>query len=117
MLIMQTKYLVNDFHVPNTTKDKAWLKALNNFTTRRLPNNSIWIQMSGFCKARHVQTETGVESNQNTSYSTNIKELPALRVGYSKVALSLQTGANCDPEYNSMTEPAGETVWQPVGCR
>lgn len=114
MLIMQPKYLVNDFHVPNTAKDKAWLKALNNFTTRRLPDNSIWIQTSGFCKARHVQAETGVESNPNTSYSTNIKKLPALCVGDSKVAW---TGASCDPEYNSMTERASETMWQPVGCR
>lgn len=73
MLIMQTKYVVNDFHVPNTTKDKAWLKALNNLTTKRLPNNMIWIQTSSCCKARHVQAETGVESKQNPTYSTNIK--------------------------------------------
>lgn len=65
MLIMQSKYLVNDFHVHNTRK-KLWFKALNNFAIGRLPNDCVWIQTSGFGKARHVQAETGVESNQNT---------------------------------------------------
>lgn len=116
MLIMQTKYLVNYFHVQNTRKNKLWFKALNNFATGRLPNDCIWIQTSGFCKARHVQAETGVESNQNTAYSTNIKNLPALCVGYSKVAWSLQTSASYNPEHKSMTQPAGEAPWKPAGC-
>lgn len=116
MLIMQTKYQVNDFHVHNTRKNKLWFKALNNFATGRLPNDCIWILTSGFCKARHVQAETGVESNQNTSYATNIKNLPALCVGYSKVAWSLQISASYNPECNSMTQPAGEAMWQPAEC-
>lgn len=41
MLIMQSKYLVNDFAVHNTTRNKLWFKALNNFATARLPNGCI----------------------------------------------------------------------------
>lgn len=98
------------------SKNKLWFKTLNNFATGGLPNGCIWIQISGFCKARHVQAETGMESNQNTGYSTNIKNLPALCVGYSKVAWSLQTSASYNPEHPSMTQPAGEATWQPAGC-
>lgn len=116
MLIIQSKYLVNNFAVHNTTRNKLWFKALNNFATARLPNGCIWIQTSGFCKARHVQAETGVESNQNRGYSANIKNLPALCVGYSKVAWSLQTSASYNPEHTSMTQPAAEATWQPAGC-
>lgn len=115
MLIIQSKYLVNDFAVHNT-RNKLLFKALNNFATARLSNGCIWIQSSGFCKARHVQAETGVESNQNRGYSANIENLPALCVGYSKVAWSLQTSASYNAEHISMTQPAGEATWQPAGC-
>lgn len=63
-----------------------------------------------------MQAETGMESNQNTGYSTNIKNLPALCVGYSKAAWSLQTRASYNPEHPSMTQPAGEATSQPAGC-
>lgn len=116
MLIMQNKYLVNEFHVHNTRKNKLWFKALNNFAIGRRLNDCIWIQISGLCKARHVQAETGVESNQNTGYSTNIKNLPALCVGYSKVTWSLQTSASYNPEHTSRTQPAGEGTWHPAEC-
>lgn len=116
MLIMQNKYLVNDLHVQNTSKSKLWFKALNNFATGILPNDCIWIQASDFCEARHVQAETGVDSNRNTGYSTNNKKLPAQCVGYSKVAWSLRTSASHNPEHPSMTQPAGEVMWQPARC-
>lgn len=41
MLIMQNKYLVNEFHVHNTRKSKLWFKALNNFAIGRRPNDCI----------------------------------------------------------------------------